>query len=89
MAEVRLTLPLGWDHPRGLRELRCEAATVGEALDGFITQEPLLEPRIRRPDGRVWVGVFVNGRNVHGLDGLATRLADGDILTLLSPLQGG
>ncbi len=88
MAEVKLTLPLGWDHPRALRELECDAATVGEAIDRFIAQEPLLEPRIKR-DGRVWVGIFVNGRNVHYLDGLDTRLADGDTLTLLTPVAGG
>ncbi len=88
MASVRLTLPIGWKHPRGLKELQCDAPTVAVALDRFITLEPLLKPRIKR-EGHVWVGVFLNGRNVQSLQGLETQLTDGDVLTVLSPLSGG
>ncbi len=36
----------------------------------------------------MWVGVFVNGRNVRQGDGLATRLNDGDEIRLLPPIAG-
>ncbi len=88
MATVRLTLPPGWRHPSGRRELECEAQTVGEALDAFIAMEPRLEPRIKR-DGAVWVGIFLNDRNVLHLDGFATVLSDGDTLRLIPPIAGG
>ena len=38
---------------------------------------------------RVWVGVFLNGRNVRQAGGLATPLADGDEIRLLPPIAGG
>ena len=88
MATVRLTLPPGWKHPGGRRELECEARTVGEAIDAFIAMEPRLEPRIKR-DGAVWVGIFLNDRNVLHLDGFATPLSDGDTLRLIPPIAGG
>jgi molybdopterin converting factor small subunit len=48
-----------------------------------------LKPRIFREDGSVWVGVFVNGRNVRQGEGLATPLKDGDEIRLLPPIAGG
>lgn len=69
--------------------MECGGATVIEALLDCVTCEPRLKQRIFREDGSVWVGVFVNGRNVRQGGGLAMNLNDGDEIRLLPPIAGG
>lgn len=89
MAEVSVRLPVGMVTAIGEREVVCQAATVAEALEVAVAAEPRLRPRIFRQNGRMWAGVFLNGRNVNALQGLATPLADGDRLTVVPPISGG
>lgn len=69
--------------------MECEGRTVAEALADCVAKEPRLRARIFREDGTVWVGVFVNGRNVRQGGGLETGLNDGDEIRLLPPIAGG
>ena len=69
--------------------MECEGGTVAEALADCVSRTPRLRSRIFREDGSVWVGVFVNGRNVRQREGLDTILADGDEIRLLPPIAGG
>jgi molybdopterin converting factor small subunit len=69
--------------------LECAGATVGEALADCLEKEPRLRSRIFREDGSLWVGVFLNGRNVRQKGGLDSPLADGDELRILPPIAGG
>ncbi len=69
--------------------MECEGRDVAEALADCVAREPRLRARIFREDGSVWVGVFVNGRNVRQGEGLATLLKDGDEIRLLPPIGGG
>jgi MoaD family protein len=69
--------------------MECEGATVADALADCVAREPRLASRIFRDDGSVWVGIFVNGRNVRQGNGLETRLSDGDEIRLLPPIGGG
>jgi MoaD family protein len=89
MATARLKLPIGLTYPDGQKEIECEGATVGEALQQLIALEPRLKPRIFRDDGGMWVGVFVNNRNIRQLQGVDTPLNDGDELRLMPPISGG
>jgi molybdopterin converting factor small subunit len=89
MAKVFVKLPVGMTTGDGRREVECEAATVGEALDQAIAVEPRLKPRIYRGDGRMWAGVFLNGRNINARDGVKTVLEDGDKMNVVPPISGG
>ncbi len=89
MARVSIRLPVGIAGPAGGSRLGCEGATVGEALADCITREPRLRTRIFRDDGSLWVGVFLNGKNVRQGQGLDTPLADGDEIRILPPIAGG
>ena len=89
MASARIRLPVGLVGTDGPRELECNGATVGEALQDCVAKDPRLKPRIFREDGGVWVGIFVNGRNIRSIDGMETVLRDGDEIRLMPPIAGG
>jgi len=89
MARVSVKLPVGMTTADGRREVECDAATVGEALEQAVAVEPRLKPRIFRDDGRMWAGVFLNGRNINAREGLATVLEDGDTMKVVPPISGG
>ncbi len=89
MAKVSVKLPVGMTTGDGRRDVECDAATVGEALDSAIAIEPRLRPRIYREDGRMWAGVFLNGRNINAREGVKTELEDGDKMNVVPPISGG
>jgi len=88
VAKVCLKLPMGVTYPEPQKELELEAGTVEEAITAAIAAEPRLEPRVYK-DGRLYVGVFVNDRNVANLGGLAAPLSEGDVIRVLPPIAGG
>jgi MoaD family protein len=69
--------------------MECRGRTVAEALADCVAREPRFKERIFREDGTVWVGVFLNGRNVRQTGGLEQALGDGDEIRLLPPIAGG
>ena len=89
MATVFVKLPVGMTTEDGRREVECDATTVGEALDKALAVEPRLRPRIYREDGRMWAGVFLNGRNINAREGVKTLLEDGDKVNVVPPISGG
>lgn len=89
MAKALMRLPVGLAEGSGSAGLECEGRTVAEALADCIARDPRLESRIFRADDGIWVGVFVNGRNVRQGQGLDTPLAKGDEIRLLPPIGGG
>lgn len=89
MARAFLRLPVGIAGPGGVKRLECTGATVREALADCIAKEPRLQGRIFREDGSLWVGVFLNGKNVRQGAGLDSPLADGDEIRILPPIAGG
>jgi molybdopterin synthase sulfur carrier subunit len=82
-------LPAGMTAADGAKEVACVGATVGDVIAQAVAAEPRLRPRIYREDGRMYAGVFLNGRNIMAFQGLETPVADGDRLSVLPPLSGG
>jgi molybdopterin synthase sulfur carrier subunit len=89
MGKALVKLPVGMAYGDGLTEVECEGATVGEVLHEVVAVEPRLKARIFNEDGSIWVGVFVNGRNMRQLQALDTPIADGDKIMVVPPISGG
>ena len=89
MAEVRLDAML--------REFAAPTRTRAGApnVDGVLSELeerfPRLKLRLRDERGRVrrFVRVYVNGRSIDELDGLATRVTSTDEVEILHSIQGG
>jgi sulfur-carrier protein len=68
-----------------------DAATVTSVLDALAIDHPALERRVRdelhRP--RVHVNLFVGADNIRDLDGLTTRVAPGQEVSILPAVSGG
>jgi molybdopterin converting factor small subunit len=89
MARVSVKLPAGSVTGGGRTEVEVDAETVQEALDRAIELEPSTRLRVYREDGTMYAGVFVGGRNVKLVGGLAAELKDGDVLRIVPPISGG
>jgi sulfur-carrier protein len=89
MTSVRLDAMLREYVPR--RNVTLEARDVAALLDRLETTFPRLRFKIRDESGSVrqFVRVFVNGEEIHQLQGLATRLGRDDTVDILHSIQGG
>ncbi len=70
-----------------------EGTTVKELLQGLIHQFPAFEIELFAQDDKnrlkPFIHLFVNGRNIIHLDGLATPVKDTDEIALIPPVGGG
>jgi molybdopterin synthase sulfur carrier subunit len=74
----------------GEGEIEVDGRTVGEALDAVFSRHDDLRERITEDGGlRRFVNVYVSGEDIRFQDGLETRLADGDEVTILPAVAGG
>ena len=75
----------------GAGEIAVAGATVGEALRALDAAHPGLAERIFDESGelRRFVNVFVADEDVRFLEGLATPVADGQVVSVLPAVAGG
>jgi sulfur-carrier protein len=67
-----------------------DGATVGEVLDSLYERYGELRSRIAEDGGlRRFVNVYVDGEDIRFLEGLDTRVKDGDEVTILPAVAGG
>jgi molybdopterin/thiamine biosynthesis adenylyltransferase/molybdopterin converting factor small subunit len=87
---IRIPMPLR-TYTGGAGEVRVSAATVGEALRALGEAHPGVLERVLGADGqaRQFVNIFLGERNVKSLEGLATRVSEGDVLAILPAVAGG
>jgi molybdopterin synthase sulfur carrier subunit len=68
-----------------------EGATIGEVLSGLQAAFPGIEGQLLTEDGSLhrFVNVYVNDDDVRYLDRLDTKVADGDVVSILPAVAGG
>lgn len=87
---VRLPGPLR-ELAGGAVAVAVEAATVGEALDALVARHPGLRRHLWTDDGslREHVNVFLNEEDIRSGAGEASRVAEGDEVTVVPSIAGG
>lgn len=75
----------------GAGEVQVSGATVGEALKALDAAHPGFAERLFDEAGalRRFVNVFVADEDVRFLDGLATPVADGQVISVVPAVAGG
>jgi sulfur-carrier protein len=90
MATVRIPTQM-----RGLvgdaSTVEVDGDTVGEVLRGLAEAHEPIASRLFEPDGRVrrFVNVFLEDEDIRFADGLDTRVAPGQTISLLPAVAGG
>ena len=75
----------------GQASVACDGATVGDAFHELIGRFPGLKSNLVGDDGGLhkFVNVYVNDDDIRYLQGLDTKLAPGDEITILPAVAGG
>lgn len=80
-------------YARGTGEVRVDASclTVADALAELAAQWPAVTDRVLTEQGelRRHVNVFVGEESIRFLDGLETRVKDGETITIVPAVSGG
>jgi molybdopterin synthase sulfur carrier subunit len=68
-----------------------QAETVRGLLERLGDDNPAFSSRALQNDGNLMPAVIIllNGRNIQSLDGLESRLNEGDVVAIFSPIAGG
>jgi len=87
---VRIPAPLR-SHAAGASEVAVAGATVREALWNLGQQHAGLLDKVldERGEVRQFVNVFLGESDLRQLDGLDTRLSQGDVLSIIPAVAGG
>jgi len=90
MTTVRIPAALR-DFTDGRDEVYVDADSVDHALHHIVAVHPALRRHLYTEGGalRNYVNVFVNEDEIRTLDGLQTRVADGDVLFIVPSIAGG
>lgn len=92
MTEIVVRLPAALrGFAEGMHEIRASPGTVGEVLEDLRERHPEMVRRLLTPEGelRPFVNVFLGRANVRSLQGLATKVPAGSVLSILPAVAGG
>jgi len=72
-------------------EFQVAASTVGGMIEQVVGQFPAVKPHLLDSNGslRRYFNIFVNGTHIRDLDGLETKLGEGDKVILMASAAGG
>jgi sulfur-carrier protein len=90
MATIRIP-PVLRPHTGGASEVEAAGSDVGEVLRALTAEHPGTKEQLFGEDGDLnrYVNVYLNDEDVRVLDGLGTKVADGDTVVILPAMAGG
>lgn len=90
MATIRIP-PVLRPSVGGASEASADGSTVGEVLGSLAQQHPEIRGQLFSEGGDLnrFLNVYLNQEDVRVMEGLETKVADGDVLQLLPAMAGG
>lgn len=87
---VRIPTPLR-SYTQGADEVRAQGATVAEAIHTLGMAHDGLLARVLTAEGepRQFVNIYLGSRNVRALQGMATPVSEGDVISIVPAVAGG
>jgi molybdopterin converting factor small subunit len=78
-------------HADGAASIAADGATVGEVFQVLTDRYPGLAGNLVGDDGKLhkFVNVYKDDDDIRYLDGLDTKVADGDVISILPAVAGG
>ncbi|MCJ7438791.1 MAG: MoaD/ThiS family protein [Acidimicrobiia bacterium] len=78
-------------HADGAASVSADGSTVGEVFSAIIDRYPGLGGSLIGDDGALhkFVNVYKDDDDIRYLDGLDTKLVDGDVISILPAVAGG
>ena len=89
MATVRIPTVLR-KHTDGQSKVQAEGSTVGEVFDAIVAAHPDLQDKLFDGDKvRGFINVYVEDEDIRYLDGLESKVQDGDEISIMPAVAGG
>jgi molybdopterin converting factor small subunit len=87
---VRIPTPLR-SYTQGADEVHAVGTTVGEAMRALGDKHDGLLERVLTSQGepRQFVNIYLGSRNVRTLEGMATPVSEGDVISIVPAVAGG
>jgi molybdopterin converting factor small subunit len=78
-------------HADGASSVTADGATVGEVFTALTDRHPGLAGNLVDGDGKLhrFVNVYRNDDDIRYLDSLDTKVADGDVISVIPAVAGG
>ena len=88
--KIHIPTPLR-SYTGGLETVSIPGATVDAVFQQLTVTYPALKQHLFTPEGKLrsFVNVYLNDDDIRYLDGLDTKLVDGDVLSILPAVAGG
>jgi sulfur-carrier protein len=78
-------------HTDGRAQIEASGSTVAELVDDIANRFPEFKAKVVAGDGKLhrFINVYANDEDVRYLDGLDTKVSDGDTVSILPAVAGG
>jgi sulfur-carrier protein len=78
-------------HTDGEQAVEASGATIRELIDDIASRFPEFRTKVLSEDGQLhrFINVYANDEDVRYLEGLDTKVSDGDVIAILPAVAGG
>ena len=77
-------------HTDGQAKVQADGATVGEVFSAIVAEHPELQDKLFDGDQvRGFINVYVEDEDIRYLDGLDSKVQDGDEIAIMPAVAGG
>jgi molybdopterin synthase sulfur carrier subunit len=78
-------------HTNGEAQVEASGATIAELVEDIANRFPEFKAKVVADDGSLhrFINVYANDEDVRYLEGLNTKVSDGDVVSILPAVAGG